>query len=183
MRREIVPATAEFARDRPKLQEDFRAAANVSGKPRGLRWKSCDFQDDVAARPRSGEWRAGRTWRPSTIAFEAIAGGGMEDVEAVGNLRAATAILTWSGHDWTTTGRAVFNLEPREVLERYRESLIRDWHIKPAMTSPACERQIGCHAGVKYLPTPAGTAIRRAPAALCGPGAARRRSAGGPCRG
>ena len=60
---------------------------------------------------------------PVTISFEAVAGGGMEDVEAVGNLRAATAILTWTGHDWTTAGRAVFNLEPREVLDRYRDSL------------------------------------------------------------
>ena len=49
----------------------------------------------------------------------------MEEVEAVGNLRAATAILTWTGRDWTTAGRTVFNLEPREVLDRYRESLDR----------------------------------------------------------
>src|SRR3990172_7180509 len=41
LRRQIALATAEFARRRPTLQEDFRAAANVSGKPRGLRWKSC----------------------------------------------------------------------------------------------------------------------------------------------
>jgi hypothetical protein len=58
-----------------------------------------------------------------TIGFEAIEGGGMEDVEAVGNLRAATAVFTWNGSDWTTGGRAVFNLEPREVVERYRENL------------------------------------------------------------
>ena len=59
-----------------------------------------------------------------TIAFEAVAGGGMEDVEAVGNLRAGTAILTWNGREWTTAGQAVFNLDPREVLQRYRESLM-----------------------------------------------------------
>jgi hypothetical protein len=59
----------------------------------------------------------------ATISFEAIAGGGMEEVEAVGNLRAATAIFTWTGHEWTTPGKAVFNLEPGEVLERYRDSL------------------------------------------------------------
>lgn len=58
-----------------------------------------------------------------TISFEAIEGGGMEEVEAVGNLRAATAVFNWSGREWTTQGRAVFNLEPREVLERYRDSL------------------------------------------------------------
>ena len=115
-------AAAEFARHRPKLQEDFRAAANVTGKPRGLRWKSCEFQDELLlARDRANGELIGLAG--VTVAFEAVVGGDMEEVEAVGNLRAATAILTWTGHDWTTAGRAVFNLEPREVLERYRESL------------------------------------------------------------
>ena len=47
----------------------------------------------------------------------------MEDVEAVGNLRAATAVLIWKKGQWTTEGRAVFNLEPREVLDRFKDSL------------------------------------------------------------
>ncbi len=122
-RREIARAEAEFARHRLKLQEDFRAAANVSGKPRGLRWKSCDFQDAILlARDRVNGKLVGLAG--VTVAFEAVAGGGMEEVEAVGNLRAATAILIWSGHDWTTDGRTVFNLEPHEVLARYGESLV-----------------------------------------------------------
>jgi len=115
-------AAAEFARTRIKLQEDFRAAADVSGKPRGLRWKSCDFQDAILlARDKANGELIGLA--AVTIAFEAIAGGDMEDVEAVGNLRAGTAILTWKGHEWTTAGRAVFNLEPRQVLEQYSASL------------------------------------------------------------
>ncbi len=123
LRRQIAQAAAEFARRRPTLQEDFLAAANVSGKPRGLRWKSCSFQETLTlARDRANGQLIGLAG--VTIAFEAVAGGGMEEVEAVDNLRAATAILTWSGHEWTTTGRAAFNLEPREVLERYRDSLI-----------------------------------------------------------
>jgi len=115
-------AAAEFARTRIKLQEDFRAAADISGKPRGLRWKSCDFQDAILlARDKANGELIGLA--AVTIAFEAIAGGAMEDVEAVGNLRAGTAILTWKGHEWTTAGRAVFNLEPRQVLEQYSQNL------------------------------------------------------------
>jgi hypothetical protein len=115
-------AAADFARSGPKLQEDFRAAANVSGKPRGLRWKSCEFQGPLLiARDRANGELVGLIG--VTIAFEAIEGGGMEDVEAVGNLRAATAIFTWSGFDWTTAGRAVFNLEPPQVLKQYAENL------------------------------------------------------------
>ena len=58
-----------------------------------------------------------------SVSFEAIEGGAMEDVEAVGNLRAATAVFTHNGNDWATQGRVVFNLEPREVLTRYKSSL------------------------------------------------------------
>jgi len=58
-----------------------------------------------------------------TIRFAAVPGGGMEDVEAVGNLRAATAVLSWTDYHWATAGRAIFNLEPHDVLERYRDSL------------------------------------------------------------
>jgi len=43
-----------------------------------------------------------------TIGFEAIEGGGMEDVEAVGNLRAATAVFIHSGRAWTTQGKVIF---------------------------------------------------------------------------
>jgi hypothetical protein len=117
-------AAADFARATPRLQEDFRAAANVSGKPRGLRWKSCEFQGPLfLARDRANDELVGLVG--ATIAFEAIEGGGMEEVEAVGNLRAVTAILTWSGFDWTTTGKAVFNLEPPEVLQQYSENLTK----------------------------------------------------------
>ena len=121
-RRTIARATDDFVRNRIALEQDFCAAANVTGKPRGLRWKQCEFQTGMLlARDRATGELLGLV--PVTISFEAIEGGGMEDVEAVGNLRAATAVLTWAGHAWTTTGRAMFNLEPREVIERHRESL------------------------------------------------------------
>ena len=58
-----------------------------------------------------------------TISFEAIEGGGMEDVEAVGNLRAATAVFFFDGTKWKTNGRALFNLNPAEAIEHYRHEL------------------------------------------------------------
>jgi hypothetical protein len=118
----VKRAENDFVCDRLRLQEDFRAAASVSGKPRGLIWKSCEFQNNlVSALDRVTGEIVGLVG--VTISFEAVAGGGMEDVEAVGNLRAATAILTYTRGVWTTQGRAVFNLEPGDVLERYAESL------------------------------------------------------------
>jgi hypothetical protein len=112
----------EFARDRKALESQFFQAAAASGKPRGLAWTQCAFQDSVVfGRDRANGEIVGLVG--VTIGFKAIEGGGMEDVEAVGNLRAATAVFIHNGRAWTTQGKAIFNLEPREVLERYQESL------------------------------------------------------------
>ena len=111
-----------FVRNQEKLEAAFFKAAAASGKPRGLEWTQCAFQQGVImARDRANGQLVGL--RAVTIGFKAIEGGGMEEVEAVGNLRAATALFTHDGRQWTTQGRAIFNLEPREVLERYKDSL------------------------------------------------------------
>ena len=119
---DVERAEDHFRRNRINLEQDFFTAAAATGKPRGLAWKKCELGDGlVLARDRVNGELIGLT--AATISFEAIEGGGMEEVEAVGNLRAATAIFTWTGHEWTTPGRAVFNLEPREVLQHYRDNL------------------------------------------------------------
>jgi hypothetical protein len=120
--RRVQRALQRFVSDRAALETEFFKAAAATGKPRGLAWKECGFQPGVLlARDRANGDLVGLV--AVTISFEAIEGGGMEDVEAVGNLRAATAVFNWNGREWTTQGRAVFNLEPREVIERYRDSL------------------------------------------------------------
>jgi hypothetical protein len=115
-------ARRDFHLQRERLECVFVQAAAASGKPRGLRWVDCDFDNDVtyASNRQSRQLSA---LVACTIRFEAIEGGGMEDVEAVGNLRAATAAFTWTGFDWTTNGKTVFNLEPDQVLERYANDL------------------------------------------------------------
>jgi hypothetical protein len=120
--RRVSRARAQFERQRDTCQRIFLQMAAASGKPRGLAWKKCDLGEDlVIARDRANGELVGLCG--ATISFEAIPGGGMEEVEAVGNLRAATAVFTWSAGDWATQGRAVFNLQPHEVLERYGDSL------------------------------------------------------------
>ena len=115
-------ARRDFHRCRERLEAKFFQLAGESGKPRGLRWTGCDFDDDVcyARDRRSGELRA---FVAVTIAFEAIEGGGMEHVEAVGNLRAATAEFRLIDGRWQTEGRAIFNLTPAEAIDYYRENL------------------------------------------------------------
>ena len=120
------PSAAQeaFARRRPELQATFFAAASASGKPRGLRWKECQWSDQI-------EWiREKATGQllalvGVTISFEAIEGGDMEGVEAVGNLRDATAVFFFDGADWRTVGRVVFNLGPKEALLHFQSGYER----------------------------------------------------------
>src|SRR3954466_14789669 len=105
--RRVRRAVHEFERERTTLESKFFAAASTSGKPRGLLWKQCAFQEGLLlARDRATGELVGLV--AVTIGFEAMAGGGMEDVEAVGNLRAATAVFTNRGQGWSSQGRVVF---------------------------------------------------------------------------
>ena len=111
-------ARALFLRQRPRLQDAFFAAASASGKPRGLRWKALEWEPGVEfARERStGELAA---LVGVVVQFEAVEGGDMEGVAAVGNLRNASAVFFFQGSQWRTTGKTVFNLNPDEALARF----------------------------------------------------------------
>jgi hypothetical protein len=120
--RQIDRARRQFSENRSFYEKLFYDAATASGKPRGLTWREANLDDRlILARDRANGELVGLVG--VTISFDAIEGGGMEHVEAVGNLRAATAVFTHNGNDWTTLGRTIFNLEPREALARHRESL------------------------------------------------------------
>ncbi len=127
----VRSARREFHRHRERLEAKFFDLAAASGKPRGLRWTDCTFDDDVTyARNRST--RELCAFVAVTIAFEAIEGGEMEDVEAVGNLRAATAVFRLDGGHWQTDGRAIFNLNPTEAIAYFRENLVLVGQEPPA---------------------------------------------------
>ena len=80
------------------------------------------FEDGVTfARDRTNQQL--RAFVGVTISFEAIEGGGMEDVEAVGNLRSATAVFHYVDGAWTTDGRVIFNLDPVEAVNHFGHEL------------------------------------------------------------
>lgn len=112
-------AAARFQQQREHLEADFFQAAARSGKPRGLRWKHCDWEKDIvlARDKQSGELTA---LVGVTIQFEAIEGSDMEGLPAVGNLRQASGVFFWRGGRWRTAGRAVFNLTPGEALTHFQ---------------------------------------------------------------
>jgi hypothetical protein len=103
---------------RPELERRFFETAAASGKPRGLRWKACEWSPELEM---VREKQTGRLAAliGVTIAFEAIEGGDMEDLPAVANLRNACAVFFFHKGAWHTTGKAIFNLNPDEVIERF----------------------------------------------------------------
>jgi hypothetical protein len=111
-------AQGEFQEERQALQEQFFQAAAGSGRPRGLRWTRCEFHGEpVFARdPATNQLQA---LVAVSVSFEAVEGGGMEEVEAVGNIRAATAVFRRRDEHWTTDGRTVFNLDPQQTISHF----------------------------------------------------------------
>lgn len=128
----LARARRDFHRQREPLEAKFIERAASSGKPRGLHWLDVDFDDDVVyARDR----RTGRLKALVAIevSFEAVAGGGMEEVEAVSRVRAATAEFIHDGSRWQTNGRVYFNMAPSATV-RYLTSeleMVAEEHALP----------------------------------------------------
>jgi hypothetical protein len=115
-------ARRQFHLRREWLEADFLTLASARGKPRGLTWRDVEFSDEaVFATDRStGELRA---FVGVMIGFEAVAGGEMEDNPNVENIRLATAVFLFDDRHWQTEGRALFNLNPLEAIDRFQHEL------------------------------------------------------------
>ena len=113
-----------FLENRSHLEQRFFSHVSVSGIPKGLTWKSCDFGEEIlwVIEKQSADLHA---LIPAVIYFEAIAGGPMEEVEAVGNARVATGLFYFNGEHWDTSGHVLFNLDPEEVLTRHKDDYDR----------------------------------------------------------
>jgi hypothetical protein len=117
-------ARRHFQQQREHLEAKFFTAAAASGKPRGLRWKGCDWGEQIEF-ARDRRTRQLVALAGVTISFEAIAGSDMEGLPAVGNLRSASAVFVYEGSRWVATGRAVFNLSPDEALRHLHQQYER----------------------------------------------------------
>lgn len=119
---ELEEARRTFHQRREWLEARFVSLASHSGRPRGLRWAECDFEDTVAF---ARERRTGRLRAlvGVSIQFEAIDGGGMEEVEAVANRKAATVVFRLDGPNWDVEGRALFNLNPAQTIAQFQHEI------------------------------------------------------------
>lgn len=122
-RKEAERALQQFKFEREMLEARFFDLARTLGKPRGLRWLDCDWQEKVTfARDSHSGWLT--AFVAVNIRFEAIAGSDMEDVEAVGLIRDAAAVFHYKGAHWGTGGRALFNMNPQDAVERLRDQYL-----------------------------------------------------------
>ena len=111
-------ARARFAEHRADLERTFFEAASTSGKPRGLNWRALEWEPGVElAREKGTGALAG--FVGVYVSFEAVEGGDMEDVAAVGLLRNATAVFFLHRGVWRTTGKVIMNLNPDEAIRHF----------------------------------------------------------------
>ena len=113
-----------FRLQRERLEAKFFTAACGSGKPRGLRWKECQWGPDIEF-VRERRTREIVALVSVTVQFEAVEGGDMEDLPAVGNLRNASAVFFFHRGQWLTAGKAVFNMNPHEAVEHFKNQYER----------------------------------------------------------
>ena len=121
---QLERAREAFRLQRERLEAKFVQAAAGSGKPRGLLWKDCQF-DGPAAFVRDRQTGDIAALVGVTIQFEAIPGSDMEGLAAVGNLRNASAVFFLHRGQWQTVGKAVFNMNPDEAIEHFKNQYER----------------------------------------------------------
>ena len=121
---QIERARELFKLQRERLEAQFLKAAAATGKPRGLRWKDCQWDNAVEF---VREFKTGQIAAlvAVTIQFEAIEGSDMEGLPAVGNLRNASAVFFFQKGHWLTVGKAVFNMNPDEALAHFKNQYER----------------------------------------------------------
>ena len=110
-------AAAGFHRNQPALVAAFLRAARGQGRPRGLEWVSAEPAGEpmFVRDPKTG----GRVaLLPTVVTFRPIEGSELEDVPQAREPRTVTAMFAFDRGEWRTTGRAVFNLTPAQVIER-----------------------------------------------------------------
>jgi hypothetical protein len=113
-----------FSLQRERLELVFIQNASRLGKPRGLQWVDCEWEKEVHfARRRDSRKLVALVG--VTIRFEPAPGSDMEDWAQARDLRNATGVFLFHHGQWHTEGRALFNLDPAQALERMQEQFQR----------------------------------------------------------
>jgi hypothetical protein len=115
---QMEKAREMFALQREHLEAKFMDLAAATGKPRGLRWRDCDWESEVEF-ARDKQTGALLSLVGVAIYFAAIEGSDMEDNPNVATPRSATAVFQFNGRHWQV-GRTLFNMNPDEALLHFK---------------------------------------------------------------
>ena len=120
--RRFAYARRYFRPQREHLEARFVQLLSGRSEMQDARWLDCDFDDDVSyVRNRiTGELSA---FVAVTIAAENAEDLSAGSGEAIGNLRAGTAVFRFDGAHWNTDGKTLFNLSPAEAVRCYQDDL------------------------------------------------------------
>jgi len=111
----VERARESFRLQKERLEGLVLKAAASTGKPRGLRWVSCRFLDDLTLiRNKVSRKLSGLV--PMTVNFEPEPGSDMEGVEAAREPRQATAVLHFRRGQWESDGQTLFNVAPTDAI-------------------------------------------------------------------
>ena len=105
-----------FERQQRELRKDFFAQAAATGKPRGLRWKNCEWLTTFALVEDTTQDMF-TLFCGVNVYFEAIEGGDMEDVAAVSTVRDGSAVFHLQNGRWGSGGRILFNMPPTTAAQ------------------------------------------------------------------
>lgn len=114
---ESEQAMRSFRGQREQLEAKFLDLARASGKPRGLKWLDGEWQSDVTF-ARACDTGLLTAFVGLLVRFEAIEGGDMEGVAAVGTVREAAAVFHFQKGRWGTGGRVLMNMNPADAVLR-----------------------------------------------------------------
>jgi hypothetical protein len=104
------------------LEAEFLTLVTAAGEPCELIWSDCEFADAVvfATDRATGQLRA---FSAVTSRLRVDESGETKAGPSERQHSEATAVFQFDGRVWTTEGRAVFNLNPLETVERFRHHL------------------------------------------------------------
>ena len=125
-----ISAVAQYLRFESELREDFFELAAQSGKPRGLRWISCDWLPEVLIVADQDDQLIS-AFATVNIRFEAVEGSEMEGVAAVTTIRHGSAVFHVQDGSWGSAGRVVFNMNPAEAARHLVPGAVTIFHREP----------------------------------------------------
>ena len=123
----VARAVAQFERFENDLQHDFFALAAKSGNPRGFRWASCEWLQELLI-VADQDSQLISAFVSVALEFESAEDGDTEGISVVSTIHDGSAVFHFNEGGWGSTGRVVFNLSPAQAADRLIPEAVTVFH-------------------------------------------------------